>query len=262
MPGRAQEDISTVEQLYAAAFFREALAVLDRSALTSGTDTLEAAEYKILCLFALEEVERAHVEIEKLLLKFPKHQPSPVRFSPQRRQQFEEARRRVLPRILRTRYAEARASFEAKRYEEAVQRFTWIRDVLQHIEHDPPLTDVRTLASGFLDLSRAAASEAGTIYDESSAEVVPPVALTPILPPISADVSVAIHNQGLFEIVVDESGGVESFSVRRSVRADYDALVLEGSRNWRFKPATRKGQPVKFRKTIEMYAVPLASSRR
>jgi hypothetical protein len=44
MPGRAQEDTSTIEQLYAAAFFREALAALDRSALTSGTDTLEAAE--------------------------------------------------------------------------------------------------------------------------------------------------------------------------------------------------------------------------
>ena len=69
-------------------------------------------------------------------------------------------------------------------------------------------------------------------------------------------------NPGLFEILVDESGLVQSASVRRSVSAQYDALVLSESATWRFRPATRKGQPVPFRKLVEIYAVPLASLQR
>jgi Gram-negative bacterial TonB protein C-terminal len=90
------------------------------------------------------------------------------------------------------------------------------------------------------------------VYDESSTNVVAPVPLEPILPPVSPEQVVAAPAVGLFEIVIDERGRVESAVVRRSISPQYDALVLKDSRKWRYRPATRDGKPVKFRKVIEI----------
>jgi TonB family protein len=311
---RAQGELLTVEKLYAAASYEEALALLDEVELVGGVDTLESAEYRILCLLALEQFERAQIAMEKLVAKYPRYRPDPSRFSPHRREQFEAVRRLVLPRIIQTKYAEARASFDAKDYEDAIGKFEVLLTLMNDdAKNEPQLADLRTFASDFLALARltaaadmtgarpvgtsgpatkhgsvsrrsaelAAASTATTgqppvtlqetaswgaghasLYDASSSDVVPPVPLKPILPPVSRDVSIVTPSPGLFEILVDERGRVESAFVRRSINSEYDARVLQESRNWRFKPATRHGEPVKFRKLIEIYAVPLASLAR
>jgi len=90
------------------------------------------------------------------------------------------------------------------------------------------------------------------VYDEFSTNVVPPVPLEPILPPASPEPLAAAPAVGLFEIVINERGRVESAVVRRSISPQYDALVLSASRKWRYRPATRDGKPVKFRKVIEI----------
>ena len=101
-----------------------------------------------------------------------------------------------------------------------------------------------------------------TIYDVFSTEiVVPPVSLKPILPPTLRNPSSAAPSSGVFEILIDEIGHVASISVRRSINPQYDALVIQESGKWRFKSATLDGRPVKFRKLIEIYAVPLALLR-
>jgi TonB family protein len=310
--GRAQGQLLAVEKLYTAASYEKALAVLDELELVGGVDILQSAEYRILCLLALEQFERAQVAIENLVVQQPRYRPDPLRFSPRRQEQFETVRRRVLPRIIQTKYAEAKARFDVKDYEDAIGKFEVLLDLLKDdAEAEPQLADVRTFASDFLDLARLAAAadmtgarpvgtsgpaakdgRAGSmriaelpaastaktdqppiglqdtqpsgagharLYDVSSTDVVPPVPLKPILPPISRDLSIVTPSPGLFEIVVDETGRVESASVRRSINSEYDAHVLHESWNWRFKPATRNGEPVKFRKLIEIYAVPLAS---
>jgi outer membrane biosynthesis protein TonB len=40
--------------------------------------------------------------------------------------------------------------------------------------------------------------------------------------------------------------------MRTSANPRYDALALAATRNWKFRPATLNGVPVKFRKTINM----------
>jgi TonB family protein len=56
--------------------------------------------------------------------------------------------------------------------------------------------------------------------------------------------------KGTIEIVIDETGAVESAVVRESVNRSYDALVVESTRKWRYTPATLDGAPVKFRKMV------------
>jgi TonB family protein len=105
-------------------------------------------------------------------------------------------------------------------------------------------------------------AEGVIVYDASAADVVPPVPLKPILPPVASDLTTPTAAAGLFEILIDEKGRVESAIVRRSVTPQYDSLVLREARNWRYQPATRHGQAVWFRKVIEIYTAPLESVRR
>jgi tetratricopeptide (TPR) repeat protein len=288
-----QTPLQAVERLYSSAAYEDALAALDTVDVASDGERIESAEYRILCLLGMGERERAEAAIEELVTSHPHYRPSPARFSPSRQEQFNRIRRQVLVRIFEASAEEARASFEAKDYDSAIPRFEALLELLKATGSDAQFDEVRAHAADYLQRAKAAAlaleedskpkpvgpsgvaangegseqvaaATAGltSVYDVTSADVVPPVALKPILPPTPRDGSGVTPNPGLFEILVDESGRVQSASVRRSVSAQYDALVLSESATWRFRPATRKGQPVPFRKLVEIYAVPLASLQR
>jgi hypothetical protein len=44
--------------------------------------------------------------------------------------------------------------------------------------------------------------------------------------------------------------------MRSSVNQSYDRTVLNATRNWRYRPATINGAPVKFRKIIQITIKP------
>jgi TonB family protein len=56
--------------------------------------------------------------------------------------------------------------------------------------------------------------------------------------------------EGLLRIVIDEVGGVETAALINPVFPSYDRLLLDAARNWRFRPATKDGKPVKYRLTL------------
>jgi hypothetical protein len=41
-------------------------------------------------------------------------------------------------------------------------------------------------------------------------------------------------------------------TLRRPIHPLYDAALLAAARDWKYKPATLNGQPVKFRKMIQI----------
>jgi len=61
---------------------------------------------------------------------------------------------------------------------------------------------------------------------------------------------------GVLEVVINESGMVESAVMRGSVNPRYDAIVLSAAKAWRYKPANLSGTPVKFRKLISISVKP------
>ncbi len=61
---------------------------------------------------------------------------------------------------------------------------------------------------------------------------------------------------GLLEVVVDEKGAVASASMAKPITPSYDAALTSAARDWRFTPAQKAGQPVRYRLLLEIVLRP------
>ncbi len=98
------------------------------------------------------------------------------------------------------------------------------------------------------------------IYSANDTDVTPPVEISRRMPPWAPPAIMArsAQYQGTLEIVVDEQGTVASAAMIRPTIESYDLTLLEAARKWRFEPASRHGEPVKYRMT---YVVSLEPRR-
>jgi TonB family protein len=167
------------------------------------------------------------------------------------------------------------AAYDRKDYAAEEHQF---RDLVALL-NDPVMgnrsNDLRTLAVGFVDLSAAAATpppepkkaEAAApppppvervepqpmrIWTGDEAGVVPPVALRQEVPRVPTSINAQARERGLLELIIDEQGRVSALTMRVSIHPMYDPLLMAAARDWRYKPATVGGVPVKFRKTIQV----------
>ena len=153
--------LDTVRQLYAAADYESALAALDRlpPAGTPG-DVVEVQRFRALCLIALGRTADAELIIEQIVRIDPSYQLDEQE-APRIRAAFSSVRARVLPLVARTHYIDAKAAYERRDYAAAAAAFDRTIAVIDTVESaDPALSDLRTIARGFGDLSRAAIAAA------------------------------------------------------------------------------------------------------
>jgi TonB family protein len=57
---------------------------------------------------------------------------------------------------------------------------------------------------------------------------------------------------GALDVIVDEQGDVISAVIGKTVHPTYDADLLRMARTWKFRPATKNGVPVRYRRTFEI----------
>jgi len=285
---RAADDLSTARDLYASAAYEEALATLNRvrTAGASPADAFAVEQYRAFCLLALGRGPEAQSSIEALVVADPLYQPS-SEVSPRVRTAFSDVRRRLLPSIIPQEYAKAKAAFDRKDYAAAYAGFTQVLAVLADPEviqlaSQSPLSDLRTLATGFQELSTkaipppplaviaptpAATTTTTTmaaavaplpapprVYTIADARVVAPLVIRQDLPPFAGRLFES--TTGALEVIIDELGRVEAATMRESVNATYDRNALNATRFWRYRPATLNGVPVKFRKLISVTIKP------
>ena len=60
------------------------------------------------------------------------------------------------------------------------------------------------------------------------------------------------RDRGLLEITIDEQGRVINATIRSPLHPVYDSQLLVAARDWKYRPAILNGQPVKFRKLIQV----------
>ena len=272
------ETIDRVKDLYRSAAYEEALAVLDQMAKEPApTSPVEAGEYRLLCLIALERRNEARDAIASMVNSDPFYQLSQA--SPRVRTMFKDVRQSLLPTIAQQAYAEAKAAFDRKDPESGAQ-FERVLTLLNDpdIAGVPTLADLRTVASAFRDLSQAlarrpeppsqvtspaapenSASSAPvlpTVYRDGEADLIAPEALSQALPrwvlPPRATPRELRDWLGVVEVVIDENGDVVSAALRKSFHPAYDSQLVKAAMSWKYRPARKNGVPVRFLKVVSV----------
>jgi tetratricopeptide (TPR) repeat protein len=266
------QDIDRVKQLYESAAYDEALAALDRLGLPDPAapdqDVARKAglEYRALCLLALDRTSEAEQAIEQLLGQDPAYWPSPGDTSPRFVAAVDRARNRIIPMLARRQYDSAKRDFDERRNGQAAAGFARVVALLDGPAVDRSALgsgdDLRTLAAGFLELSRlaaappqpaikAAAPKVAMIYSAADPDVVPPVAMRQDLPPWKhGSLGIAVRFDGQIDVVIDETGKVESATIVKSIFSGYNDVAVAGAKGWVYSPATKDGVPVKFRRRV------------
>src|SRR5207253_43509 len=149
------------------------------------------------------------------------------------------------------------------------------------VQGAPALSDLRTVAQAFRDLTKAlaavqvqetaakpppetpapgaAAAPAQpvldlTIYTSADADVAAPIPQLQRIPPWAPTRTEAGQDfRGTLELIIDEKGAVASASMRASVHPMYNALLLRAAKEWKFMPARRQGKPVRYLKIVEIH---------
>jgi hypothetical protein len=244
-------------------------------------------QYRAFCLMALGRQADAVAAIETIVVADPFFSPTESDVSPRVVSAFRDARRRLLPGVAQQRYLEAKSAYDRKDYAAAAAGFdVALRLVaapdLAEAATQPPLSDVRVLATGFRDLAKAAAAPppppqpkpepaaaaapaapppspppapVRPFYTSDDAAVVPPVVITqraPRWPPTVPTAFMPKGRQAVVELLIDERGMVAAAVIRQSTNSVYDEVLLGEAKNWRYKPATRDKIPVKYMKLVQV----------
>ena len=88
---------------------------------SSGAARVEANEYRLFCLIALDRKTDARVAIESMVNADPFYQLSPEQASPRVRTMFKDIRQSLLPGLVQREYASAKAAFDRQDPESAGQ---------------------------------------------------------------------------------------------------------------------------------------------
>lgn len=103
---------------------------------------------------------------------------------------------------------------------------------------------------------RAASAPATASRAATPPHIVPPVVISQDVPRPRGFTLGRQPATLVIEVLIDEHGRVERAALTQPLHPIYDALVLDATESWQYKPATRDGKPVTFLKTIEITVRP------
>lgn len=272
----AQESLSRAKGLYASAEYEEALQLFE--SLKVRTPSTEVSAYQVFCLVALGRSTEARAAIQAIVRQDPLFRPSEAQASPRVRGFYEDVRRPLLPEVVRQVYASAKAAYDRKDWEPALADFDRVITLADEIsETEPGLGDLRTLALGFRDLTKAALTPAPPppapepvkaptpppvtrpsvpsepkVYGVDDIDVKRPMVLSQAMPPWrpATPTEEKMRFSGAVELLIDKDGKVMNVKLIESVHPRFDASLLETAKTWTFKPATRDGKPVMYRYAV------------
>ena len=282
VPGVATGNaVADIARLYADAAFDQALALAARATADSTTPTADLQplrRLKLLCEVALRHDVDAARTAEEMVRVEPLPSASEADLPPPVQKLLGEVRTKVVPALVRDRYQRGRARLEQKDYTNALEDFELVISLVDNGPLDSSsqatLADIRLLASGFLDLTRAKASapaaeptaapRAAAMTPAARApRITPPEAIVQDIPAFRwtrdpAGPSPAHAPEGVLEVTISIDGNVTAARMTRSIHPVYDARVTRAALQWKYRPALSDGVPIEAVKTV---TIKVASGR-
>jgi len=258
----AQDRLGKIRDLYSAAEYEEVLTAI--SDIPEAEVKPDATQYRVFALMALgrpAEAERAAEQVVTANLRF-----HPQDASPRIAELFTKVRRRVAPDVLKAMYVNGRDAFGRKEAEAAVRIFGDIVATADDpdLAGDTTVGELRLLASGFLDLSKAAvappkptqptASEApATAAKAAGPSIKPPMPINQVLPPWVPPSGVTLPElRGAIRVEIDATGHVSASQIVTPIHPRYDVLLLAASKKWTYEPALSNGAPVPSERLVNV----------
>jgi hypothetical protein len=279
VPG-VDDPLDVAKSLYLAASYSEALSALDK--LPDGADLAAADKYRALCFLGLNRQPDAEQALESLVMRQPQYSMDQLE-SPKLVAMFKSVRARKLPEVAKNMFASAKSAYDKGDMKAASVQFTTLLAVLDGPDVGSNLSDLKMLADGFSTLAqkqlpapppasaaenqavigRPGASSApevpARIFTIGDEDVVPPAPVIQNIPRWEAPNAMfqGTTYTGSIEVVIDETGSVVGANIREKINAIYDPLIVAAAAKWKYRPALRNGQPVKYRKVIPVTLKPL-----
>jgi Gram-negative bacterial TonB protein C-terminal len=254
----AQETLAKAKALYDAAAYEEALTLL------APEQVPEAQQYKALCMLALGRSQDATGAVETLVSATPTFEPSADDLPPRFVTLVAEAKKKLLPGIARRTFTEGREQFRSGNHEQALRKFDLVMTLTSSplLKETPDAEDLRTLASGFIDLARASAAarpepkapEPPKVAEAAAPRVPPdvvqPTAIRQPIPPIPSGVNGLGSPTASVRLEIGTDGKVVGAVMQQSAHPLYDRMVLQAARDWLYTPAMLNGRPVPSEKIV------------
>lgn len=275
----AQEPLTKAKALYDAANYEEALTVLEP------VHEPEAQQYKALCMLALGRAQDASGAVERLITATPTFEPSAEDVPPRFLSLVSEAKKKLLPVIARKTFSEAREQFKSGDKEQALKKFDLVVTLASSpgFKETSDAEDLRTLASGFVELARASAvrpespaaaeappavasapppapaaapsrvstaSPAPRPEPAQSSDVIQPVVVRQTIPPVPSGISGLGSPTASVRVQIGVDGRVINAAMQQASHPLYDRLVLQAARDWLYTPAMLNGRPVPSEKVV------------
>ena len=265
------DPLARAKDLYASAEYEQALTLLSGVEFAAGG--VEVDQYRALCLLALGRNDDALQVIQRMVEKNPLFEPLPSQVSPRVQTTFRDVRKRMLPAIVRRTYTDAKSAFDAGEMDKAKERFENVIAEVEALEAlgSKEFGDLRVLSKGFVDLIARSAKPApapappaaaepvsrpattppsSTIHVVGEVGLTPPVVISQVMPPWRPNRQDTRTYDAVVSVIIDETGSVTDLSVQGVLPPAYEGALRRGVMNWRFRPATLKGVPVKYRKNV------------
>ena len=276
----ADDPLDLAKSLYLAASYSEALSALDK--LPDGADLAAADKYRALCFLGLDRQADAERALESLVTRQPQYSMDQLE-SPKLVAMFKSIRARKLPDVAKGMFASAKGAYDKGDMKAASAQFTTLLAILNGPDIGSDLSDLKMLADGFSTLAqkqltpplpataaenqaaigRPAASPApevpAQIFNIGDEDVIPPAPVVQNIPRWEAPNAMfqGATYTGSIEVVIDETGSVVGANIRDKINAIYDPLIVAAAAKWKYRPALRNGQPVKYRKVIPVTLKPM-----
>ena len=274
-----QESLQQVKALYASAAYEDALSMVGRLQATGRRPEFE--QYRVYCLVALGRTAEAEKAIASVVVEHPSFLPDAEETSPRIQEMFLRIRRGLVPEIAQRMYMDARAAWNRKDTSAASTQFASLIQLIDTAlgagaaansasdNAEPMLSELRLLATGFLDLGRALSPPPVRTVDPTPVPPLrDPVASAPpqiiSAVPVKQDLPVWVPTdqatlrefRGAIRVFINETGAVTRAEVSQVVHPAYDRQLLLAAKTWTYQPAMKNGVPIASEKVIEVVLKP------